>query len=177
MAIAAFILSAVAVFIALASANYTRRQAITAEDTRAIEADRRHTELAPRLQAEYIPADRMRNGERPGVRLTNRGSLDLERIVVEMVPAPRTGEAALEGIYDPLTDGPTAVQETGRLRPGDAWTALEVIPAMEDMSPGQRVRGGPASFRCTCYASGHQPWTVVVDVEFPGQPRVFATWA
>lgn len=34
-------------------------------------------------------------------------------------------------------------------------------------------RGGTVSFRCTCYATGHQrPWTVVVDVDFPGGPLV-----
>ena len=167
MAVAALVLSAVAIVFSALSVIYARRQALAAEQTR-------HAELEPTLVLEYVPQDRMRNGVRPGIRLTNRGRLVLERTLVEVVPPARTDEAAIEGIYDPLTDGPAANQEIGRLAPGDAWTALEIIPVFESMNDGgERQSGGVVSFRCTCCAAGHSPWTIVVDVEIPTDPWVF----
>jgi hypothetical protein len=49
MAIASFILAIVAILIALASAGYTRRQAVAAEDVREIEQARRLEERRPCL--------------------------------------------------------------------------------------------------------------------------------
>lgn len=119
--------SILAVLVAGASAAYTRRQALANERTEAIETDRRHAELTPVLQLEYVPAERMHEQERPGVWVSNRGPLDLERVVVEMVPPPRADEAVIDGIYDPRTHGTASNQETGRLRRGDTWTAMRCL--------------------------------------------------
>jgi hypothetical protein len=55
-----------------------------------------------------------------------------------------------------------------------AWTALEVIQAIEVDSRGTKwERGGTASLRCACYAAGHEPWIVVVDVDFPHPTRIY----
>jgi hypothetical protein len=174
MAVAALIVSIVALVVAGASAFYARQQARSAEGTRRIDASRRHGELTPVLIAEYVPPDETRDGERPGVRLTNRGPLDLDRIEVEAVPSPRAKDAVIEGIYDPRAGGTTPTHETGPLHRGVAWTALEVIQAVEvDPLGTEWERGGTVSLRCVCYAAGHEPWTVVVDVDFPHPARIF----
>jgi len=56
------------------------------------------------------------------------------------------------------------------LRRGESWT-FDVLPA-RDVVEGQVEldRGGTASFRCTCYVAGEEPWTAVVDVDFPASP-------
>lgn len=94
MAVAALVLSVVAILVAAASAFYTRQQAAAAEGTRLIEAGRQHREMAPILEGEYVSAEATHGKLRPGVRLTNRGPLDLERIEVQAVPAPRADDAA-----------------------------------------------------------------------------------
>lgn len=174
MAFAALIVSVVAALLAGASAFYTRRQAAAAEGTRRIEAERRHRDLAPVVVAKYVDASDTRDQVRPGVLLTNRGPLDLDRVEVQAVPPPRVTDRAIDGIFDPRTGGTTPVHETGPLRRGESWTALEVIPAVTEVDGGHQLeRGGTVSFRCTCYAAGEDPWTVVVDVDFPGTPWVY----
>jgi hypothetical protein len=174
MDVAALVLSIVAILVAGISAYYTRQQAAAAEGTRVLEAGRRHQELAPVLEATYVPPEDTRSQVRPGVVLTNRGPLDLDRVEVQAVPPPRTGEAAIEGIYDPATDGRATTHETGPLRRGESWTALEVIPAVQTVEGGVELnRGGTASFRCTCYVAGEDPWTVVIRVNFPATPWVW----
>src|SRR4051794_18213892 len=54
MAVAALVLSIVAILVAAVSAFYTRQQAAAAEGTRRIEAGRRHSELTPVLEAAYV---------------------------------------------------------------------------------------------------------------------------
>ena len=127
MAVAAFVLSLVAVLVAVVSAWYARRQAVSAEGVRIIEAARRHDELCPDLTGEYVTARKTRDGQRPGVKLTNKGPLDLGHVDVMAVPAHRAHEAVIEGIYHPR--GRTiSTHETGTLRRGESWT-FDVIPA------------------------------------------------
>jgi hypothetical protein len=97
MTVAALVLSVVAILVAAASAWYARRQAVSAEGAREIEAARRHDELHPILVGEYVPASDTRDSQRPGVKLTNQGSLDLDRVYVEVIPAHRAHEAAIQG--------------------------------------------------------------------------------
>jgi hypothetical protein len=173
MAVAALVLSIVAALIAGLSAWYTRRQAVSAEDVRRIETGRRHDELLPGLVGVYIEAGETRDGQRPGVRLTNQGPLDLDRVDVEVVPAHRADEAVVEGIYDHRSGETAAVHETGRVRRGESWT-FEVIPARYEVEPGHELdRGGTAVFRCTCFTAGHEPWVVIVSVDFPASPWIF----
>jgi hypothetical protein len=172
MAVAALVLSVVAVLLAAASAWFTRRQAVSAEGVRGIEMARRHDELHPSLSGEYVDDSDTREEQRPGVKLTNHGPLDLDRVDVAVIPANRAHEAAIEGIYDYRTRGTAPAHETGILRRGESWV-FEVIPA-RDVVEGQEVyRGGTARFRCTCRAAGHESWDCIVSVEFPGTPQVF----
>jgi hypothetical protein len=62
MAVAALILSIVAILVAGASAWYTRREAISAEGVRRIEDARRKDELRPVLVGEYVEASDTRDG-------------------------------------------------------------------------------------------------------------------
>jgi hypothetical protein len=107
-----------------------------------------------------------------GVKLTNQGPIDLDRVDVEVIPAHRAHEAAIRGIYDYRTSGTTPVHETGRLRRGESWT-FDVIPARDVVDGGDALdQGGTVKFRCTCEAAGYEPWVHVVSVDFPGTPRV-----
>ena len=160
MTVAAFVLSVIAVLVAGFSAWYTRRQAVSAEGVRGIEAARRHDEVRPILVGEFVAASETRNGQRPGVKLTNQGPLALDRVDVAVIPAHRAHEAAIEGIYDHRTGGTTPGQETGRLPRGESWT-FEVLPARHVVDGHELDRGGIAKFRCTCHTAGHQPWEVL----------------
>jgi hypothetical protein len=178
MAVTALVMSVVAIVVAGASAWYTRRQAIatdrqavSGEGVRRIEAARRHDELQPSLVGEYVAASDTREGQRPGVKLTNEGPLDLLRVDVGVIPAHRAHEAAIEGLYDYRTDGTTPTQETGTLPRGASWT-LQVIPTQKVIDGQKLGRGGTVRFRCTCHADGYEPWDVVVLVDFPATPFV-----
>jgi hypothetical protein len=171
MNVAALVLSVVAVLVAVVSVWYTRRQSVSAEGVRRIETARRHDELCPILVAEHVTARKTRDGQRPGVKLTNQGPLDLDHVDVMAVPAHRAYEAVIEGIYDPR--GRTIpVHETGTLRRGESWT-FNVIPAQRVVDGHTLDRGGTAKFRCICHATGHEPWEVIVPVKFPATPWVY----
>jgi len=171
MAVAALVLSVVAVLIAGSSAWYTRRQAVSTEAAEKIESARRHDELQPILIGEYVQASNTREGQRPGVKLTNDGPVDLDRVEVSFVPAHRAHEAAIEGIYDYQTRGTAPVHETGMLRRGESWI-FEVIPARRVVDGQELDRGGTARFRCICRAAGYEPWDYMVSVDFPATPFV-----
>lgn len=66
MAVAALVLSIVAILVAAVSAWYTRRQAVSAEGVQSIEAARRHGELRTIIIGEYVQASETRDGQRPG---------------------------------------------------------------------------------------------------------------
>lgn len=171
MAVAALVLSVVAVFIAAISAWYARRLAVSTEVAERIETARRHDELQPTLVGEYAQASETREGQRPGAKLTNGGPLDLDRVEVSFVPAHRVHEAPIEGIYDHHTHGITLVHETGLLRRGESWT-FEVIPVRRRIDGQELDRGGIARFRCICHAAGYEPWDCMVSVDFPSTPFV-----
>jgi DNA-binding transcriptional regulator YdaS (Cro superfamily) len=173
MTVAALVLSIAAVLIAGLSAWYTRRQAVSSEGARRIEAARRHDELRPAIVGEYVEVSDTRDGQWPGVKITNQGPLDLDRVHVETVPAHRAQEAAIEGIYDHRSWQAASGHDTGGLRRGESWT-FEVVPARHVVDGGHELdRGGVATFRCTCYATGHEPWVAIVSVEFPATPWIY----
>ena len=171
MVLAALVLSVVAVFIAGISAWYARRQAVSTEAVGRIDAARRHGELQPTLVGEYVQVSDTREGQRPGVKLTNDGPLDLDRVEVSLVPAHRLHEAPIEGIYDHQTRGTASAHETGMLRRGESWT-FEVITARRVIDGQELDRGGTARFRCICRAEGYDPWDCMVSVDFPSTPFV-----
>lgn len=173
MAVAALVLSIVSIFVAAVSAWYTRRQALSAEGVRSIESARRHDELDPTIFGEYVQASATRDGQRPGVKLTNQGPLDLDRVDVQVIPAHRAHEGVIEGIYDHRSGSTAPYEETGRLLRGESWT-LEVIPVQDLVDGGHRLdRGGIVKFRCTCHAAGYEPWIAVVSVDFPATPWIY----
>jgi hypothetical protein len=171
MVVAALVLSIVAILVAAVSAWYTRRQAVSEEAVQSIEAARRHDELHPIIVGEYVQASGTRDRQRPGVKLTNQGPLDLDRVDVQVIPAHRAHEAAIEGIYDHRTGGTAPYEETGMLRRGESWT-FEVIPARRLIDGQELDRGGTDRFRCICRAAGYEPWDCIVSVDFPSTPFV-----
>lgn len=79
----------------------------------------------------------------------------------------------IEGIHDHRTGGTAPYQETGRLPRGESWT-VEAIPARDLADGGHQLdRGGIVQFRCTCHATGHEPWEAIVSVKFPASPWVY----
>ena len=166
MVVAALTVSIIALVASIASAWYARQQAKAAQATRQIEQDRRHEELTPMIIGQYVAAEQA--SQLPGVRLTNRGPLDLERIDIQTIPAHRREEAVVEGIHDPLTDGTLPILQTGLMRRHESW-AFKVVPVRDGDGLG---RGGVLGLRCTCHAAGHEPWLVTLEVEFPSPPRV-----
>jgi hypothetical protein len=124
------------------------------------------------LVGEYVEPSDTRDGQRPGVKLTNRGPLDLARVDVTVIPAHRAHEAAIDRIYDPRPGETGRVHETGMLRRGESWT-FNVIPARYVDGGRELDRGGTAAFRCVCHAKGYEPWEVIVSVELPPTPRIF----
>jgi len=151
MALAALVLAIVAILVSIASALYTRRQTLATERIQAVDAARRQDSLKPTLVGEYVAGGDTRDGVRPGIRLTNRGPLDLDRVEVQTVPAHRSHEAVVKGIYDPRTDDDTIpVQETGIMRQAESWT-LEVVP-LQDTEGNDR--GGTHTLRCAATPPG-----------------------
>jgi len=167
MATTALVVSIVAALISGASVWYTRRQATAAEATRAIEAERRHDELTPDLEGEYVAADPKADRPRPQVRLMNRGPVDLLRVELQEIPPHRLDEAVTDGLYDQRTGGSLPTVETGVLPRRHSWT-FDVLPVPDP--PGGMAPGGVLALRCRCYADGHDPWVVVVEVDFPHPP-------
>ena len=170
MTVAALVTSIIAAILSAACAWYTRRQAGEASLVRKIEAERRHEEMTPDLVGEYVKQGDTHSGERPGVRITNNGPLDLDRIDTSLIPAHRLHERTVEGFFDPRSHYPMGNHETGRLHLGESWT-YEIIRSKKDDG---YERGGPAKFRCRCYATGHEPWDVLVTVEIPRPTRIHA---
>ena len=110
-------------------------------------------------------------GQLPGVKLTNQGPLDLDRVDVQPIPAHQAQEAAIEGIYDHRTGGTVPYEKPGMLRRGESWT-VEVIPARHVVDGQELDRGGTARFRCICRATKYEPWDCIVSVDFPSTPFV-----
>jgi hypothetical protein len=129
--------------------------------------------MQPSLVGEYVAASDTREGQCPGVKLTNTGPLDLLRVDVGVIPAHRAPEGAIEGLYDYPTGGAVPGYEAGILRRGESWT-FEVIPTQHVVDGGHKLdRGGIAKFRCICHAEGYEPWDTIVSVDFPATPWVY----
>ncbi|WP_117210516.1 hypothetical protein [Allorhizocola rhizosphaerae] len=177
----AFAISLVSAAGAIFSAWYARSQARHAKEAVGLERRRLHRDLTPTITGVYLEASAPRsvmiggreyveagNGEeRTRVRLTNRGGIDLERIDVSLIPPHRHHEKVIEGFYDHRTRDAVSSAETGRLSREASWE-LEVVHHATSDGP----IGGTVKFRCLCHASGHDPWDVVVEVEFPELPMV-----
>jgi hypothetical protein len=171
-AVGALAVSVVALIYAKVSASAAKRSADAARDQadevrRANElTEQAHrNELSPVLIGKYVEASDMRDGHRPGVKVTNRGPLDLDRVEVTAIPTHRAHQAVLEGIYDPRTSETATVHETGALPRGESWT-FDIIPARDT------VEGGTAEFRCACHhrlcaVGGHRLY-----IDFPASPRI-----
>jgi len=172
--VAALVISIVALFVAGLSALFTRQQAAAAEGSRRIEAGRRHQELCPVLKVEYVGEVDTRDGTRPGIKFTNEGPLDLERIEISLVPPHRLNEAVINGIYDAGSGGTKPVEETGLMRRGESWM-VGVVPTTDKVDSEELARGGNVKFRCICYADGYDSWVVIASVDVPGTP--FVLWA
>ena len=125
MALAALIVAIVAALIALASAAYTRRQAVATEAAAAIEGKRLHDDLAPQLAVTCT--------ERPGTRWAD--------MTVEL-----TGPAGLDGL-DEVTIRIRDDMPDRKPRPGSDLTQeqiSEVIWGPYRLNPGYGTPTRPA---------------------------------
>jgi hypothetical protein len=132
------------------SAWYTRRQAVSAEGVRSIEVARTHDELRPAIVGEYVQASDTRSGRRPGVKVTNHGPLDLDRVDVRIIPAHRA--QAVVSIQLPLTPKSRKRPSSTRPAPTRLLTVLTVgcrINAHKTVEPRQLDRS-----HITCVLKG-----------------------
>lgn len=161
MAVAAFIVSLVAVVVAAASALYARKVA-------KVEAERRHDEETPVFEGRFdyrrLPH---RDEDSEVVAFTYlRGPGRLDEVRVRLV-------VNSEAVHPPLLHvGPTVGEVTSRT------TVLEGPPAPGDERIVAVVRhpeegGGTVPFELSC-RRGRKRWDVVVYVEVPGVPRIIA---
>lgn len=147
MALAALIISIVAALIALASAAYTRRQAVATEATAAIEGKRLHDELTPELAVKCE--------ERPGTRWAD--------MTVEL-----TGPAGLNGLDEviirirddmPFREPNPSSGVTWEQIAEVIWGPYRLNPGMQDtdQNGGRTGRSGcPGTSRIPCSSSRPQ---------------------
>jgi len=192
MALVALIISILAALIALASAAYTRRQAVATEATAAIEGKRLHDDLTPALAVTC--------SERPGTRwadmtveLTGPAGLDeLDEVTVRIrddMPdrKPRPGSDLTQEQISEVIWGPyrfiAGVRDTGpngrvhgpfRLPEHEPYPLqLEQTTAPPWTTPGfwrDQYEGKPVRLEITCRRAGDEPWTLRREVAVKPDP-------
>jgi hypothetical protein len=195
VAIASLIVAVVAIVIALASAAYARRQAVTSEKATAIESKRRHDELTPDLT---IAADVRPGTDNRWVDMTVElmgppGLGELDEVMIRIrddVPdrKPRDGsqltrEQIAEVIWGPyrlnpgMRDTDSAGRAHGPLRlPAHEPYPLQLepttAPAWSDPESWHRqYEGKPVRVEVICTREGHEPWVVPREVEIKYPPE------
>ncbi len=182
MAVASFVLAIVAIIIALASAGYTRRQAVASESVTAIEAKRLHVDLTPELAITCTapPGTDIRQADMT-LELTGPAGLDeLDEVTVRIrddMPdrKPRPGsqltqEQISEVIWGPYRLNP-AVRGTDSLGRKHGPFRLPKrepypLPLEQSMAPSwtspdqwrDQYQGKPVRLEITCHREGHEPW-------------------
>ena len=192
MALAALIVAIVAALIALASAAYTRRQAVATEAAAAIEGKRLHDDLTPQLSVTCT--------ERPGTRwadmtveLTGPPGLDVLDVVTirirDDIPdrKPRLGseltqEQISEVIWGPyrLNPGMRDTESNGRAHGPFRLPKHEPYPVQleQAIAPSwttpkfwrDQYEGKPVRLEITCCRAGHEPWTLRPEAEVKPDP-------
>jgi hypothetical protein len=181
MAAASVIIAVVALIIALASAAYTRRQAVAAEGATAIENQRRHGELTPEIAVTCE--------ERPGSRLadmtlelTGPDGLDrLDEVTVRIrddIPdrKPSPGSQLTQDQISEVIWGPyrfnTGQRDTGqhgrshgpfslpRHEPYPLSLEQSIPPSWTGPSWRTQYEDKPVRLEITCRREGHTPWVL-----------------
>jgi hypothetical protein len=148
MALAALIVAIISGLIALASVGYTRiaalankRSAAADETTAALDRDRRHTDLTPRLRVHCAPANPGSENDKLTVELLGPpelGGLD-ELVVTIRDDHPWRGQAT------PLAGGPTPEQVAAHI-----WGPKRFTPGTgPGADPARGVPGADATGRTT----------------------------
>lgn len=209
MALAALIVAILSGIISLAGVGYTRsaaqanrRSALADETTAALESDRRHAELTPRLRLRCVPENPGSEGYKLTVELLGPpelGRLD-ELILTVRDDHPWRGQHSLSAggpspeevaafVWSPVKfrrgTGPGAdpvrgvpgADDMGRSTPTSGMPVGESLPFFLDptspppWSRGQtssgwrRERGTILRLSFQCHKNGHQPWTVVGEID------------
>jgi hypothetical protein len=152
VAVAALLISIVAILVAGAAAWFSRRQAVAQEASH-------HRQSAPTIELELDYA------RRPEVLLvSHRAGPDLESIELEVVPRS-DGSRPIESLA--ARGSEIAAQRRlslGALRAGES---LEVIPSISATS------SGPVNIRVECHPSRGHPWILVREVVVKPEPQIF----
>ena len=193
MARAALIVAIVAALIALASAAYTRRQAVATEAAAAIEGKHLHDDLTPQLAVTCT--------ERPGTRwadmtveLTGPAGLDgLDEVTIRIrddMPdrKPRPGsdltqEQISEVIWGPyrLNPGVRDTDPNGRAHGPFGLPEHEPYPLQLEQTTAppwatpafwrDQYEGKPVRLEITCRRAGQEPWVLRLEAEVDTEPR------
>ena len=191
MAVASLIIAVVALVVALASAAYTRRQAVVSEKAAAIEDQRRHDELTPELAVTCE--------ERSGTRLADMtleltGPAGIERLdqvtirirddIPDRKPSPGsqlTQDQISDVIWDrtgsiSASETPTSTgAHTGRsgcpsMSPTRVSLEWSIPPSWAGLGWRGQYHGQPVRLEITCRCGGYAPWTLRYEVDVKPDP-------
>lgn len=191
MAIASFIVAALAVVIALASARYTRIQATEATKTTAIEQKRWHAELTPELD---ITCTQDADNVTVTIELAGPPALDkLDQVIVRIrddMPDRKPGfgssltpEQISEVIWGPyrIRQGLKNTDQNGRSHGPFVLPKNEPypIPMQRSIAPSwngngwqEQYQGNPIRLEFTCTRDGDQPWVIPAEVRPGARARI-----
>ncbi len=162
MAVAALIISIVAVVVAALAAWFTKRQADHAKQLVAYDTERRHEERTPQLTLRAVPTSERRGW--PSMEIENRGPHDLDDVVLSLLRSP-AGEDPVGLLIDTRNGDRTDTLTIGAL-PLEQPAVVRV-----ELEP-EEVRGEFARFLVECRA-GEERWRLREDCLFQriGRPR------
>jgi hypothetical protein len=174
MAIAALVVSIVAIFVSVASASYARIVAVATKGLHVIERERRHDERRPRFSAVVQVEGAAQHGqsargiltltlesEEPlaGVTLRMESGAGVSFPVIYGAVPPKPGAVTLAGfVYDHYSGEPSG------MKPHDSETWAVDVQA--DRKPRMRLD-------LTCFAKDGEHWPVVVEAEIKAHPTEF----
>jgi hypothetical protein len=189
MALAGLLTAVVALIVAVASAAYTRRQAVAAEAVIAIEQTRLHAELTPDLAISCTKPRGASNVDAlMTIELTGPTALDrLDEVTLRIRDdrpnhrPPQSG--ALETVYGPYRIDPLLhlTDEAGRQHgpfplpknePHQALLMESVPPAGYGHDWNRQWEGKPVRLQLDCRRDGHEPWIVLQEVTVVDSPRL-----
>jgi hypothetical protein len=189
MVLASLIVAIVAILVAIASVAYTRRQAIEAANTRAIEQSRWHAELTPVLKVTGHRRDDEGNRAELRIELTGPAALNgLDEVIIRIRddmpdPQPRFGsqftqEQIFEVIWGPyrIVPGSKDTDAIGRTHGPFQLPKNEpyLIPLERSLPPSwvsgpeswhRPYEGRPVRLEIICKRQGSEPWVIPYEVD------------
>ena len=162
MALAALIVSVLALLVAAAAALFAKRQSDSTSRLETFEAARRHDELSPQLVARAVPATEHRQW--PSLELESRGPHDLDSVTLKLL-GPLAGESPVGTLIDSRNGALTDELELGALSVAGRPAVVRIQLEDED-TRGETVRLFVTSTR------GKEQWKQHLDCEFPRPTRL-----